>query len=138
VRCYGTSIVMQGAANDDNPESSSSMLLSRSLLDATTANDTATVVQISTFQELVDAIDGGYRDIEIIEHLDATSFPLITRPINGQDFKHQLPPQTSKTRSIRVRFSCPLVLGMQIAPAAMSSASPVAALLRQTGCWIQA
>ena len=81
------------------------MLQFRELLDTSTASDTALIVQVSTFQELIDAIEGGYEDIEIIEHMDATSFGLITAPINGLEFKHQLPPQISKTRTIRVRVS---------------------------------
>jgi hypothetical protein len=91
----------------DNRESSSWMMQSRSLLDAATvtANDTATIVTVATFQELIDALVSGFQDIEIIEHLDATAFPLIEAVINGLTFKHQLPPQTSKTRSIRVRLN---------------------------------
>jgi hypothetical protein len=80
-------------------------LQSRSLLDATTANDTATIVTVDTFQLLIEALNAGFQDIEIVDHLDATAFPLIEAIINGLPYKHQLPAQTSKTRSIRVRFN---------------------------------
>lgn len=99
---------------------SSSLHSTRSLLDA--ANETI-VTQVSTFDELLQAMEDGYQDIEIMEHMDATSRGLITAEIQGINFKHQLPPQKSQTRSIRVcsaplhvhetTCSCALVAGFQ-------------------------
>ena len=99
---------------------SSSLHRTRALLD--TANETI-VTQVSTFDELLSAMEDGYQDIEIMEHMDATSRGLITAAIQGIDFKHQLPPQKSQTRSIRVcsaplrvhetACSCALVAGLQ-------------------------
>lgn len=84
---------------------------SRALLELTEATspgveteiEGAIITQVGTFEELIQATKAGYRDIEIIEHLDATSNGLIEQPIGGVDFKHQLYPVSTKTRSIRVR-----------------------------------
>jgi hypothetical protein len=82
------------------------MMQPRSLLDAAavTHNDRTTITTVATFHELLDALSSGFQDIEIVEHLDATAFPLIETLIDGLPYRHQLPAQTSKTRSIRVRF----------------------------------
>lgn len=63
----------------------------------------AVITQVRTFDELVIAIKDGHQDIELIDHMDATSRPLLKATIQGQEYKHLLPAQIAKTRSIRVR-----------------------------------
>lgn len=59
---------------------------------------------VETMDELITALEQGAAHIELRAHLDATSFPLIPAIIRNSQFKHLLPPQLGRTRSIRV---CP-------------------------------
>jgi hypothetical protein len=57
---------------------------------------------VKGMEEWNTALDAGARDIEVIDHIDASSFPKQEATINGVNFFHLLRPQVAKTRSIRV------------------------------------
>lgn len=59
---------------------------------------------VETVEELITALQEGAAHIEIRKHLDTTGFPLVPALIYDVEFLHLLPPQISRTRSIRVRL----------------------------------
>ena len=79
----------------------------RALLEATEAPVVSIVEKV---EDLITALQEGAAHIEIREHLDTTGFPLVPALIYDVEFLHLLPPQISRTRSIRVRLSHTLML----------------------------
>eukprot|EP00892_Ulva_mutabilis_P008922 jgi/Ulvmu1/6401/UM003_0029.1 len=59
------------------------------------------VTVVESMTELITAMEKGAAHIQLRAHLDATGFPLLPATIQNSQFKHVLPPQIGRTRSIR-------------------------------------
>jgi hypothetical protein len=77
-------------------------LLPRKKLLQAAGDPMSKVVQVKTFQQLLDAWIEGAPHIELVNHLDAAGFPTRKEKIGGKEFSHVLPPQKASTKTVMV------------------------------------